>query len=163
MLPFCDQFCLGKRTGLLKDLINIYKYKSVRACAETFAYLLREKYGLFLEGKIIVPLPTISKHIRERGFDHMEFLAKRIAYVCGGKCEKVLKRVGNTVQVGADEMARKKQALGAYSVTNRVNFDAQYVLIDDVWTTGSSMMAACSELQKARVEKISVVLLAKSE
>ncbi len=149
--------------GLLKDLINIYKYKSVRVCAETFAYLLREKYGLFLEGKIVVPLPTISKHIRERGFDHIAFLAKRIAHVCGGKCEKLLKRVGNTVQVGADEMTRKKQALGAYSVANRVNFDAQYVLIDDVWTTGSSMMAACLEFQKAGVEKISVVLLAKSE
>ena len=149
--------------GLLKDLINIYKYKSVRVCAETFAYLLKNKYGLFLEGKIVVPLPTISKHIRERGFDHMALLAKRIAYVCGGKCEKVLKRVGDTVQVGADEITRKKQALSAYSVTNKVKFDVQYVLIDDVWTTGSSMMAACLELQKAGVKNISVVLLAKSE
>ena len=65
--------------------------------------------------------------------------------------------------MGADRYLRQKQAGTAYMVTKRVNKNDDHVLVDDIWTTGSSMIAASTELKKAGVEKISVVVLAKSE
>lgn len=36
-LPFNQQFCLGPREGLLKKMIEIYKYNSVRVCGSHLA------------------------------------------------------------------------------------------------------------------------------
>ncbi len=69
-LPFLKQYYVGERTDLLKDLVNLYKYRSIRNCSVVFANLFYECFGEFLKDGYIVPLPTIRKHIRERGFDH---------------------------------------------------------------------------------------------
>ena len=74
-LPFNRQFCLGAREADLKALVSLFKYHHVRACGVEMARLLRLKYGDFTNGLTIVPLPTIRKHVRERGFDHTLKLA----------------------------------------------------------------------------------------
>ena len=73
----CRQFYAGARKGTLKALINAYKYKSVRACSVALAELLAE--FIDVEKAAIVPLPTIGKHVRDRGFDHTAILARKLA------------------------------------------------------------------------------------
>ena len=73
----------------------------------------------------------------------------------------MLERANNAVQVGASVETRKEQAQSAYRAQN-VNADKRYVLLDDVWTTGSSMLAACKEIQKAGAKQIDVIIIAKS-
>ena len=131
-LPFFEQYYLGERVGLLSDLISIYKYKCVRSCALVLASLLKDKYGAFLDDKIVSPLPTIKRHVRERGFDHMELLAKTIARGCGGRYKRILMRINSTVQVGASEDMRRKQAENAYRAVDGLDAAGKYVLIDDV-------------------------------
>ena len=74
-LPFNWQFCLGFRDGILKQLVSLFKYQSVRACGIELARLFGLKFGELDDNSVIVPLPTIRKHIRERGFDHTYKLA----------------------------------------------------------------------------------------
>ena len=161
-LPFRRQYYLGERDGLLKELVSLYKYQSMRSCATVFADLFFKMFGAFASGKVLIPLPTIEKHIRSRGFDHTTLLARRIMWRCGGRCERLLRRRNNTVQVGANAEMRQRQAASAYALAAAVDKKTEYVLLDDAWTTGSSMLAACAELQKAGAEKISVVLIARS-
>ena len=80
----------------------------------------------------IVPLPTISKHIRERGFDHMRCLAKNVATISGAHMSELLIRNNNTVQVGASAEKRAEQAKTAYILKDNIDRDADYLLIDDV-------------------------------
>ena len=54
---------------MLKKLINNYKYNSVRSCGEVMAEMVADCV-LLPDDVILVPLPTIGRHIRERGFDH---------------------------------------------------------------------------------------------
>ena len=75
-LPFKQQFCLGFREGLLKDLVSLFKYRGVRAGGIELARLFKLKFGELDDDLVIVPLPTIRKHIRERGFDHTYKLAR---------------------------------------------------------------------------------------
>ena len=131
-LPFSGQFWLGERQELLRDLIYIFKYKYTRNCATVFADLFFEIYGAFLNNKIVVPLPTIGKHIRERGFDHTDKLAEMMVWRCGGLRKRLLARNNNTIQVGADAETRKKQVKNAYMITSSIDKDAEYVLVDDV-------------------------------
>ena len=74
-LPFDRQYCLGWRENDLKDLVSLLKYQHVRACGVEMARLLACKYGKFTRDALLVPLPTIRKHVRERGFDHTLKLA----------------------------------------------------------------------------------------
>ncbi len=131
-LPFLKQFWIGRRHGLLKELINLYKYHSIRVCALVFADLIAELYGDYLKSHTIVPLPTIEKHIRERGFDHTKKLAKAVAKTCGAKCAYLLARGNDCVQVGANEETRRKQAKTAYKVRNKTPICDRVVLLDDV-------------------------------
>ena len=110
----------------------------------------------------VVALPTIARHVRERGFDHMAKLAKAVASLSGLETAKVLVRGNNAVQVGASMEDRQKQAKTAYIAKAGIDRDANYLLIDDVWTTGSSMMAAAKTLREAGCKRLSIAVIAKS-
>ena len=111
----------------------------------------------------VVALPTIQKHIRERSFDHMGLLAKCLAYQNGLGLARVLERGNNCVQVGASEEKRREQAKTAYVARANIDREANYLLIDDVWTTGSSMLAAVKTLREAGCKNLSIAVIAKSD
>lgn len=107
---------------------------------------------------VLVPLPTIRKHIRERGFDHTlrlcfeleNFLQKRLEKL-GMKVEyeDLLVRKNKTVQVGKEKKERVKQAEKAYGIREGIKIENKtlYILVDDVTTTGASLAAAKKILQ----------------
>ncbi len=135
-------------------MIEIYKYNSVRAASFELAELLESIIG---SGWVLVPLPTIRRHIRERGFDHIGLLCKKI----GLPIERALVRANNSVQVGANTEMRRRQAAEAYRAIN-VDADKKYLLVDDVWTTGSSMMAACDVMRTAGSKNLAIAVIARS-
>ena len=105
----------------------------------------------------LVPLPTINRHIRERGFDHIGLICKKT----GLPVERVLLRNKNTVQVGASLEQRREQAKQAY-LLGSVDLNKKYLLVDDVWTTGSSMMAAANLMLEAGVKNLAICAIARS-
>ena len=102
------------------------------------------------------------RHIRERGFDHIDVIANKMACEDRFRVRRLLYRNNNTVQVGADAEKRKEQAQKAYAIRGSVDTDANYLLLDDVWTTGSSMLAACNLLRACGCQKINIAVIAKS-
>ena len=138
----------------MRWLIEIYKFRSVRAVAAVLAEMMG---SVVPDGWTIVPLPTIQRHIRERGFDHIGLVAKKMRM----PVEKVLVRNKNTVQVGASREERASQAKEAYRAL-KIDSSKNYLLLDDVWTTGSSMMAAAQKLREAGAKKIGIAVIARS-
>ena len=74
----------------------------------------------------------------------------------------MLKRVNCTVQVGSSAEQRKDQASKAYEVAKGFDLDKHYVLVDDVWTTGSSMMAAAQKLRSLGAQHVDILVIAKT-
>ena len=160
-----NMYVVSRRNGLLDQLIQDYKYHSIRALARPLAELLDQVLPKNLsKDSVIVPLPTATHHIRSRGFDHTYLLAKQLGKIRKFKVEKILIRNKNTVQVGADKKARLTQAKEAYAINPKIKIkkDVTYILLDDVWTTGASITAAKKILQNAGAKNIKIALLAYS-
>ena len=111
---------------------------------------------------VLVPLPTIRKHIRERGFDHTlrlcfeleNFLQKRLDdFGISVEYQSLLVRKNKTVQVGKEKKERMRQAEKAYGIREGIKIENKtlYILVDDVTTTGASLAAAKKILQADRV------------
>ena len=145
---------MSERDGILRRLIEIYKYNSVRAAASLLAEALKSA----IDGDYtLVPLPTINRHIRERGFDHVGLICKKT----GLPMERVLLRGNNAVQVGASLEQRREQAKSAY-LLGKIDLNKNYCLVDDVWTTGSSMMAAAELMRAAGIKNLAIGVIARS-
>lgn len=160
---FEEIWTYGWREGVLKTMVERYKYQSVRAIGKELVELLDEILPRDLNEVVLVPLPTIGRHVRERGLDHTKWMARKLAKRRGWRCERLLVRSVDTVQVGASVGEREKQAKSAYAVAGEVKADSQYILLDDVWTTGATMQAAGEVLRKAGAQHVSAVVLAVSK
>ncbi len=159
-LPFEVTILVGWRDGLLGKLVKEYKYHGVRAIAEVLADMLARailqdlrKAEVDEEKIVIVPLPTIGRHVRVRGLDHTLLLARKLVRITGWKYEQILGRATDTVQVGASEAVRQEQAKKTYVALRQVEPDKIYVLLDDVWTTGASMLAAEKVMRDAGAQR----------
>lgn len=160
---FKQIFACGMREGLLSEMVMEYKFYSRRYYAGVFARLMTEVIMELSEAGaekyVIVPLPTISRHIRERGFDHIGFLCDKMAAKYGFKVERLLERANSAVQVGSSAEQRLGQARRAYRIASGVHLDekSHYLLVDDVWTTGASMRAARAVLVEEMRRKAEVM------
>ena len=167
MYGFEKLLVAGLKEGWFERLVRDFKYRGRRDYGE----FLADKLGEVIFGEVkrieirkivLVPLPTIRKHIRERGFDHTlrlcfeleNFLQKRLEKL-GMKVEyeDLLVRKNKTVQVGKEKKERVKQAEKAYGIREGIKIDANtlYILVDDVTTTGASLAAAKKILQADQV------------
>ena len=147
----------GVKEGILSEILKEYKYKARRDLGGVLAWKVRRMLCEELKNDqnwksrrvVLVPLPTARKHIRERGFDHIKYLAKSL--MVGVEVDFLLERMNNKMQVGKDAKTRQEQAEGAYRVRDGCRLDkgVLYVLFDDVWTTGASMRAAQKVMREA--------------
>lgn len=167
MYGFEKLLVAGLKEGWFERLVRDFKYRGRRDYGE----FLADKLGEVIFGEVkrieirkivLVPLPTIRKHIRERGFDHTlrlcfeleNFLQKRLEKL-GMKVEyeDLLVRKNKTVQVGKEKKERVKQAEKAYGIREGIKIENKtlYILVDDVTTTGASLLAAKKILQADQV------------
>jgi len=172
---FDEAVYLGYRDEILGELVEEAKYESVRGELVEIAEVVWQGYLERASGNsplVVVPMPTSRKHVRERAMDHMDRICEEVEWLSGGEVRKVrlLMRAKDTVQVGASPEVRKRQAKEAVRVDERAMSEflekfpreSRVVLVDDVWTTGASMMEAGRMLRQAGVKNLVAVAITKS-
>lgn len=150
-----DLQAVGWRVGILRKLTNEYKFQSRYRLGQTLARLMCRVIPADLKGRQDVGvcyIPTIRRHIRQRGFDHMERVAEVLGRQLGCPVVCPLVRLDNHVQHGANQRARKliKYSLGI--VPNKL--PAKIILLDDIWTTGATMQTAAQLLRSMGVRRV---------
>ena len=111
---------------------------------------------------LVVPIPTATKRVRERGFDHSALLAKKIAQELRLEYRSVLARLGQTRQVGAKRSDRLKQMDSKFRVKRSASvLGRKILLIDDVVTTGSTLNAVSKTLRDAGATRVDALIFAK--
>ena len=117
--------------------------------------------GLFDDIDAIVPVPLAKKRERQRGYNQSLELAKGVSEVTGLPIANLVIRrtkfVGSQTQRGRWE--RNENVAHVFELVDE-NISGQHLLlIDDVVTTGATVIACAKEMQKASNVKISVLAL----
>ena len=118
----------------------------------------------FKQAKIdcVVPVPIHRDRLKERGYNQADLLAREVAESVGLRyVEDGLAKVQATEsQVDLSRQERAVSLRNAFEA--RYDFgDAHVLLIDDVCTTGNTLMNCAATLKRAGARRVSAVVFAK--
>ena len=105
-------------------------------------------------GAVLVPVPLHPRKLRERGFNQSALMASALARAVGGQARvaTLLKRVLDTpTQTSLDRRSRGENLKNAFALDRRagLNPTLHYLLVDDVFTTGSTLNSCARVLRQA--------------
>jgi len=142
---------VSERSPVLKELINKYKFENSKSYALSLASLLDVALPLLPPNTVLVPVPTVRARVRQRGYDHIDLLARHVSNLRNLPLQRLLTRRGVSVQHMLNRQQRTEAAKDAYVLAEgaRVDTSKIYVLIDDVVTTGATISSAAKVLAKA--------------
>lgn len=155
----------------------LYEYHSVKAAIYRFKYQKRCEYaeffgeeaGRFLRSRIgqweaqaLVPVPLHRSKQNRRGYNQAELLAEAIGKELGMPVvHGLVKRCRKTVpQKELDDKERQNNLKRAFKISQNDVKLSTLILIDDIYTTGSTIDAVAMELKKAGVKKVYYIALA---
>lgn len=154
---------LYKGVGL--DLIQQWKYHRALYLLEEIETLIRQMPGLhaYMESATLVPVPLHPRKLRERGFNQSRVLADSFAKAAGNRpVVELLRRITDTQsQTFLKLDARRRNVKNAFALSKNalLKKDQNYIIIDDVFTTGSTLNACSAVLRKAGAHRIKVLTL----
>lgn len=142
----------------VSDAIYQLKYQNKRIYGKVFAEELAKEYGELLKRKgveLLIPIPLHRMRRWKRGFNQAEIIAEELGRLAGIPVEKkVLRRIRRTnPQKQLDNKMRRKNIDHAFKVKGEI-LAKNVVLIDDIYTTGSTIDEAAKALQNAGVEEV---------
>lgn len=158
-VPYDRAWCIADRAGNLRELIDGYKFQNTRAAHLPLAELLASRLPDLPPETVVVPVPTLASHIRQRGYDHMYLIARRLGRLRKLPTATPLVRVTATTQRGANARQRRQQAEEAFACRGQLDPDKIYLLIDDVVTSGSTVKYAAKTLKDAGAQKVWVAAI----
>ncbi len=153
-VPYVRGWCVAPRQEQLEALIDAYKFGNARSAYVPLASLLDVRLPELPADVRVVPVPTVSGHVRQRGYDHMLLITKRFAKLRGLPLDTALDRRTATRQRGAGKRQRTEQAKRAFVLQGTLDPDATYLLVDDVVTTGATMKYAAKTLRDAGAQTV---------
>lgn len=149
--------------GPARALVHELKYRNGLFVLEDLATLLatHPHTADFLRGATLVPVPLHPRKERERGYNQARELAEAVARALGDgtRVANLLRReIDTQTQTNLDREQRRANLKNAFAlVTGEViTTDLRHVLIDDVFTTGSTLNACAFVLRWAGVLSVDV-------
>jgi ComF family protein len=139
--------------GPIKETMYRFKYSNKREYAEFFAEEAVRIYGDWMKRKniqAIVPVPMYMPKQRRRGYNQAETFAKALGRKMNIPVDATLvKRVKDTKpQKELNDLERKNNLKNAFQKTESIVQYSHILVVDDIYTTGSTAMAVAEQLRK---------------
>lgn len=172
---FCRD-CQNKKHEFVRGRA-LYEYQSAAPSIYRFKYGKRQEYADFFGEEIVrylgdfirevkpdalIPIPLHRKRQEKRGYNQAALLAEAVGRYSGVPVNgKILVRVKNTVPLKLQNPSERQNNLKkAFNIgENDVKLNTT-VIIDDIYTTGSTIDEAARVLKDAGVKKIYFITLA---
>ncbi len=166
--PFSVARSLGIYEGALLDAIHLFKYHGKISVGEALGRMMAQTpYDSLAIGdySLIIPVPLHPKRLRERGFNQSLVLARQVSKRFSIPLDFLaLRRTLHTeAQVKLSGRKRRTNVRGAFEVKARNRIQGhKIVLIDDVYTTGSTAAECSKVLVQSGAKEVAVLTLARA-
>lgn len=164
---FEELMYIFKYEGQVRKLILDYKFNEKSYLYKTFVNFLLKNEKIFENIKKydkIIPVPISKKRNKERGYNQSMLIAEEIANKTNlelvNNCLIKTKNIIEQSKLNKED--RQQNIQGVYSLQNeRLITNKKILLVDDIYTTGSTVNECCKILQQANPKTIGVLVLAK--
>jgi len=159
--------------GTTAELIKKYKYRKFYFLKDILAGFLKTAYKNYYSEEKIDFIETVPDFMRqdfnspgemqEQGLNHMQIIAERLSEQLNTPYSGNIKKIRKTSrQQLLDRSARKINPAGAFKVINRMKSQGKnYLVIDDVWTTGSTLNEVSIALKNAGADRLYLLTIAR--
>ncbi len=164
MTPYADK--------TVQALVKAWKFDYIRAVEREISKRVNQFVGrqtaVLPQGDwTVVSVPLHERRVRERGFDQALVFAQIVAASLSLKIQaRVLRRTRYRArhQADIDDKARRRHAISThdFSVRKNASLPSHVVLVDDVYTTGATMISAAQVLKQHGVERVWGIVFARS-
>ena len=142
-----------------------FKYHGRREYASFYAACMVDVLGNFIRdcmADALIPVPLHRSRKRVRGYNQAEVLARELSALTGiPGCSDLIGRVKKTIPMKElPASGRQNNLKRAFKILRNDVKLSTVIIIDDIYTTGSTIDAMSSELKKAGVERIYFMSLA---
>jgi ComF family protein len=170
--PHCEGlgpvFAEGRTATLFKGparalIIELKYHRGLHVLRDIELIFRRSPHVLeFVRDAVLVPVPLHARKARERGYNQAQLLVEALVNAVGGatRAEKLLQReVDTATQTAFDRRTRMGNLKNAFALAPRaaINPAARYILVDDVFTTGSTLNRCAYVLRRVGVVNLGVV------
>lgn len=151
---------------LVEKLIKNFKYNLVKDIGQILGqmaclFLKKVEEEIDLKNILIIPVPLHKKRKNWRGFNQAEIIAQKISQKSKAKLEKSLVRTkNNQPQANLDKEKRKGNVANSFSWQGKSLNNQKILLIDDIYTTGSTLDECAKTLKEAGAEKVYGLVMA---
>ena len=149
----------------IKYAIYCLKYRSVKKYGEALGGLLAQKLpSRFFDNSILIPIPLSKSKIRERGFNQAEIISQKLAERFNRSiCKALMKIKSGPSQVEMENKKERRQNIkGSFCLAENAGElrGKRIILIDDVVTTGATLLEASKVLRRAKPIDVRAITIA---
>lgn len=151
--------------GIVRGCIKFAKYKSKeflalkklsRYCADYFY-----RYNFDFSDFVVVPIPVSKKRYKSRGFNQAQLISEIVAKKLKIKHQNSIltRTLHKPAQYKGSRIKRFENVKNVFKVNGKVS--SNILLVDDICTTGATLLEASSVLKKAGAKKVFCFTIAK--
>lgn len=169
--PFLRAVAYGSYQGGLRELIHLLKYDRVRPAAAVLGRMLAEVVAPLSSEfgptpPCVIPIPLHANKQRQRGFNQSELIARAaMRHLPGGLSlsrSALVRRRMTESQTGLTRAQRRLNIRGAFKVVRRSEIAGRDILlVDDVFTTGTTSSECARVLRRAGAGRVWVATVAR--
>lgn len=151
----------------IRKLLLDYKFNDKSYLYQIFSEIIiknKKICGILKKYGIIMPVPIHHKRKKQRGYNQSALIARSIAkQIEELEYQDILEKIKDTVpQSSLKKEQRRKNAQNVYQIKKKAKIKQKnIILLDDIYTTGSTVNAIAKVLKENGVKEILVLTIAK--
>ena len=163
-----DHLYIFKYEGIIRQRMLDYKFKEKSYLHRSFSEMIlncKENIEFIKKYDVLIPVPIHKDRMKKRGYNQSELIAKDLVYKIKNikLHNRVLIKTKNIVaQSSLNKKQREYNIKGVYKIKNAERIvNKKVVLLDDIFTTGSTVNECAKILKEAGCKEVGIVTIAK--